>query len=225
MSGVTTSTAGLREDRRLAYESARPDVQAVVPRDAKRILDLGCASGALGGALKHRQGAHVVGVELMPEYARDAEEHLDRVVCADVAAAVAGAGLGRFDCVICADVLEHLQDPWAVLRQVVDELLDPGGTIVVSVPNVRSWETIRDLIVKGRWPRRPAGLFDATHLRWFALADARELLESSGLRIVAVHPKVWQYARWQQPVVDLLVRTPLAPFFHGQYVLVGVKPG
>jgi hypothetical protein len=49
--------ASLRERRRHAYENPRPEVQALVPRDAGRILDLGCASGALGAALKERQGA------------------------------------------------------------------------------------------------------------------------------------------------------------------------
>ena len=214
----------LRDDRREGYESARPDVQAVVPAGARRILDLGCASGSLGAALKQRQGAEVVGVELDPDYARDAEGRLDRVICSDAAAAVERDDLGRFDCVICADVLEHLQDPWAVLRRIAGDLLEPGGTAVVSVPNVRSWETIFNLVVKGRWPRRPQGLFDATHLRWFTRADAVELLEGAGLQVTAVEPKVWAFRPWQQPVVDLLLRTPLAPFFHGQYVLVGVKP-
>src|SRR3954471_3442215 len=46
-----------------AYTGARPEVQALVPRSARRVLDLGCASGALGAGLKARQDVVVVGVE------------------------------------------------------------------------------------------------------------------------------------------------------------------
>lgn len=210
----------LREMRQGGYETARPEVQAMVPRTARRILDLGCASGALGGALKQRQGAEVVGVELDPGYARDAEQRLDRVICADVVAGL-DEDLGTFDCVIAADVLEHLVDPWAALRRAAD-LLEPGGTAVVSLPNVRYWETFLQLGVRGRWPRESAGLFDATHLRWFTLADARALLEGAGLGVAEVEGRLW-FEGWQLRVVEQLARTPLRPFLYGQYVLRGVR--
>jgi methionine biosynthesis protein MetW len=209
-----------REARRGGYETPRPDVQALVPQSAARILDLGCASGALGAALKRRQGAEVVGIELDPEYARDAEARLDRVVCADVSVGLE-QDLGTFDCVIAADVLEHLVDPWAALAQAT-RLLRGGGAAVVSLPNVRYWETFRELGVRGRWPRRPAGLFDATHLRWFALADARELLEQAGLVVDEVAGQLW-FDGWQRRAAVLLGHTPIRPFLYGQYVLRGVR--
>ncbi|HEV3001510.1 MAG TPA: class I SAM-dependent methyltransferase [Solirubrobacteraceae bacterium] len=212
--------ATTRAARRGGYETEREDVQALVPRSATRILDLGCASGALGGALKRRQGAEVVGIELDPEYARDAEERLDLVVCADVVAGL-DEDLGDFDCLVAADVLEHLVDPWDALRRAVGRLR-PGGAVVVSLPNVRYWETFRELGWRGRWPRRGAGLFDATHLRWFALADMRELLEQAGIEVVEVSGQLWFEGRLRRPA-ELLARTPLAPFLYGQYVLRGVR--
>ena len=166
---------------RAAYENPRPDVQALVPRDARRILDLGCSSGALGAALKARQpGAAVVGVERDPAYAAAARERLDEVVEADLGD-FDPSGLGRFDCLVAADVLEHLVDPWTVLRRCA-AVLEPGGTAVVSLPNVRYWETFWQVYVRGTWPRRAVGLFDRTHLRWFTLADAWALLDQAGLR-------------------------------------------
>src|ERR1700719_4022878 len=73
----------LRERRSHGYETARPDVQELVPQTARRILELGCSSGALGAALKERNGAFVLGVEIDPEYARLAASRLDQVVVAD----------------------------------------------------------------------------------------------------------------------------------------------
>jgi len=214
----------MREARRGGYESSRPDVQALVPPLARRILDLGCASGVLGAALKARQGAEVVGIELSPSYAADAERVLDRVLQGDLAAALADppADLGRFDCVVAADVLEHLVDPWTALRHAT-RLLDPGGTVVVSLPNVQYALVPLTLVRRGRWPREPVGLFDATHLRWFTLLDARELLEGAGLEVVHVDPRLW-FGGWQLRVARALLRTPLAPYLAAQYVLAGRLP-
>jgi SAM-dependent methyltransferase len=209
-----------------AYTGARPEVQALVPRSARRILDLGCATGALGAGLRARQGAAVVGVELDPVHAREAEGRLDEVVVGDVEAVLAGdAPLGRFDCVVAADVLEHLRDPWTALERAV-ALLDPGGAVVVSLPNVRFFETFWQLGVRGRWPRREHGIFDATHLRWFARADAVELLEGAGLRVDRVEPliRIRPGGSRFDRLFGRLARTPLAGFFAFQYVISGYLP-
>src|SRR3954462_14174997 len=102
--------------RAAADERARPEILRHLPRTARRVLDLGCATGTTGAALKQRQDAEVVGVEREPEYAREAAARLDRVVTADVEA-FDPAGLGTFDALIAADILEHLVDPWAALRR------------------------------------------------------------------------------------------------------------
>ena len=166
-----------REARAHAYENPRPEVAALVPRAATRILDLGCASGALGAALKARQGCEVVGIEADPAYARDAQAVLDRVVCADLNDF--DEDLGRFDCLVAADVLEHLVDPWAVLARWA-AALEPGCRAVISLPNARHWEVFRELAVRGSFPRRPSGIFDATHLRWFTLGDGYGLCDPAG---------------------------------------------
>jgi methionine biosynthesis protein MetW len=211
-----------REVRREAYESARPDVQALVPHAARRILDLGCASGELGAALKRRQGAEVVGIEIDPAYARDAAQRLDRAICATAEEGLADSSLGRFDCIIAADVLEHLVDPWDVLRRAA-ALLEPGGTAVVSLPNVRYLLTFWRLIRGGRWPREPAGPFDATHLRWFTPLDARELLAQAGLTVEREVPRYFFRGR-ALTLAQLAGRTPLAEFLAGQWQLVGRRP-
>jgi methionine biosynthesis protein MetW len=222
---VSTSAAELRRLRAGAYENPRPDVQELVPPGARRILDLGCSSGALGAALKARQGAEVVGVELDAAYARDAANRLDRVIVADLETVDLGAQeLGTFDCLIAADVLEHLRDPWSTLRRAVT-MLAPGGTTVVSLPNVRYWETLATLVVRGTWPLRDQGIFDRSHLRWFTLSDARALIDQAGLRVTGVTPRYrLRPEDWRSEAEGRrFARTPLAPFFVFQYVLAAVK--
>jgi methionine biosynthesis protein MetW len=175
-------------DRRAAaYETRRPEIVDLVPARARRVLDLGCASGALGAALKERGDVEVVGIELDPSYAAAAAEVYDRVVQADVQDVP--TDLGRFDCLVAADVLEHLADPWSALDAYV-AMLDPGCRAIVSLPNVGHWTTYAHL-ARGSWPRRPEGVHDATHLRWFTLRDAVDLVEGAGLRVEAVHRRPW----------------------------------
>ena len=212
--------AELRDRRREAYESPRPAVDALVPARARRILDLGCSSGALGAALKASRGAEVVGIELLEEYAADAALVLDRVLSGDVGSVLEETtDLGSFDCVIAADVLEHLVDPWTVLARAV-ALLEPDGVAIVSLPNVRYAKTLLELIVRGRWPREDAGLFDRTHLRWFTPADARALLEEAGLVVDVEQPQYW-FSGKALTVAHAAGSLGLAPFLAGQYVLRG----
>jgi 2-polyprenyl-3-methyl-5-hydroxy-6-metoxy-1,4-benzoquinol methylase len=190
------STA-VRAARKAAYERARPEILEHVPRTATRVLDLGCATGATGAALKARQPATVVGIELDPVYAAEAATRLDDVIVGD---AETVEPQGTFDAMIAADVLEHLKDPWTALRRYA-ELLEPGGTAVVSLPNVGHWSTYANL-ARGTWPRKPEGIFDATHLRWFMLRDARELLLQAGLEPQRVTRRGW--ILWRGSRLDTL---------------------
>lgn len=216
----------MRRRLRYQYENEREDVQAVVPRGAQRILDLGCSSGALGAALKRRQGASVTGIELDADYADDAAERLDRVITGDLEQLLGGdepPDLGTFDCVIAADVLEHLRDPWLVMRRAA-EYLRPGGSAVVSLPNIRFWETFWQVGYRANWPRRDHGIFDRTHLRWFTIGDVRGLLDQAGFDVSEEFP---QYRLKTSPSsadkhLRLLDATKnLKQFFVFQYVVRG----
>lgn len=221
---MTAVDPDLRRRRAGAYENPRPEVQQLVPWSAGRILDLGCSSGSLGAALKARQQVEVVGIEIDAEYASAAAGRLDRVIVADIEEiALDPAEVGSFDCLIAADVLEHLRDPWSTLAAMT-RVLAAGGTAVVSLPNVRYWETFLQLGLRGTWPRRDEGIFDRTHLRWFALSDALALMAQAGLTVTQIDPQYrLRPADWRTaPQGRRFARTPLAPFFVFQYVIAGV---
>ena len=163
---------------------ARPEIAALVPASARRIVDVGCGRGELGRALKAaRPGVEVRGVEPMAEAAERARAVLDDVMVAGAEAPLPSAW-PRPDCVIFADVLEHLVDPWAVLRA-YHALLLPEGTLVVSIPNVRHRSVMAPLL-HGRWDYVPAGVLDRTHLRFFSRQTAVELIEGAGFRVKRV---------------------------------------
>ncbi|HWC26500.1 MAG TPA: class I SAM-dependent methyltransferase, partial [Solirubrobacteraceae bacterium] len=129
-----------------------------------RVLDVGCASGGLL-ALLRPHAAHLAGVELSPSAARAAARVADRVVCGALEDPQLPFEPASFDLVVLADVLEHLVDPAAGLARAAG-WCRPGGAVLVSVPNVAHWQA-RLTLLRGRWPQRASGTFDAGHLRWF----------------------------------------------------------
>jgi hypothetical protein len=66
------------------FDFARPELLALIPPSARRVVDIGCGAGRLGEALKARQPAEVVGVELVEAAARLARGRLDQVLVGDV---------------------------------------------------------------------------------------------------------------------------------------------
>lgn len=167
-----------------AYANPRDEVTILIPHNAKRILDIGCSVGIMGEALQ-RKGCYVTGIESSPVLAREAKLRLSRVIEGDVedlAQQVTDPG-GPFDCVVMADVLEHLRDPWSVVRWSA-KYVDKGGSIVVSVPNIRHVHLFWSIAVRRRWPYREVGIFDRTHLRWFAFNNLGDLLSDTGFEIV-----------------------------------------
>ena len=166
-----------------AYANPRDEVTVLIPDKVRRVLDVGCSVGIMGESLRGR-GCSVTGIESVPMLAREARKRLDLIIEADVEKLAAdGADLGStFDCVVLADVLEHLRDPWAVTRW-ASTLVADGGCLVISVPNIRHLHTFWTLAVRRRWPYRSVGLFDRTHLRWFAFNNLAELLNGTDFEI------------------------------------------
>ena len=163
------------------YSQERPEILSLVPADAASILDVGCGEGALGASLLRRGAKRVVGIEREPRAAAIARSRLTSVIEGDVEALVLPFDDGAFDCIVCADVLEHLIDPWMMLRK-LSRLLRPGGTFVASIPNIRNIEILARL-VEGRWTYEDAGLLDKGHLRFFAKADIEDMLKQAGFSV------------------------------------------
>lgn len=166
------------------YANARADVLREVPFTARVVLDVGCGAGALGASIKNRQSAVVVGVERMAEQARRAAAVLDAVHTGDVETLELPYAPRSFDCIIYADVLEHLVDPWTVLAR-HRPLLKPSGMLIASLPNIQFAGVIVGLL-RGRWEYRDRGVMDRTHLRFFTGSSAQALIESAGYQITTI---------------------------------------
>lgn len=144
-----------------------------VARRGQRLLDVGCGSGAFARLMSER-GYSAVGVEPF-SLGHPVDEPNLRLVRAEFADVK--ADLGKFDVVTMWHVLEHIPSPKDLLEGVLD-VLNPGGVVVVSVPNFASWQS---RVFKGGWfhldPPRHITHFDRETL--FALFESLDLEISS----------------------------------------------
>jgi len=167
-----------------SYIGMRNDILNLIPDNVSKVLDVGCSIGELGKQIKQNYNVEVVGLEINKEMALIAKNNLDKVIIADAAALNFNHYFhaGYFDCIIFADILEHLKDPWSVLTN-IGGMLGREGVVIASIPNIRHYTTIIELVVKGYWPYLERGIHDKTHLRFFTLKNIKEMFGNSGLMI------------------------------------------
>lgn len=207
------------------YAQANPDLLCRIPVQAATVVEVGCGAGALGAAYKaiHPQCTYI-GVEVVQAAALQARQHLDHVFEVDVERDPLPSlpdGIAGVDCLVYGDVLEHLRDPQAVLSEQLRWLSD-DGLVLACIPNVQHWSTLLNLL-HGRWPQNDDGLFDRTHLRWFTRSGMVELMQSCGLVVHDITPRIFQADQARAVLKQLEPALPglgLQP----QELLAGISP-
>lgn len=163
------------------FTNARHDVVAMIPeRPFERVLEVGGGDFPTLITVARPKGAEAWGVDVRPTDAPIDRFVQGSITDPDVAAKLPDEG---FDLVLANDVIEHVADTDAFLDTLASKLR-PGGLLALSVPNARQVRLAYSLLVRGRFPRTDAGLFDRTHLRWFCRRDVEEMVARTGLKQV-----------------------------------------
>ena len=166
------------------FSQDRAELVRLLPRPLGRVLDVGCGEGATGRSLRGAGAASISGVELDPASAAVAAGAYDEVRVGSVEEQLEQL-TGPFDTILAYDLLEHLVDPWELLRR-LHAVAAAGARLHVSVPNARHWTLLRDLALRGTFGYTPAEHRDVTHLRWFTRRDLVDLLASTGWTVDGV---------------------------------------
>ena len=166
------------------FASDRAELVRQLPTPIGRVLDVGCGEGRTAVGLRQAGATRIVGIELESAAAAAAAESYDEVREGPVESELDRIA-GPFDTILLYDVLEHLVDPWELLRR-LHGVAAPGARVHVSIPNARHWTLLRDLGLRGTFGYTPAEHRDVTHLRWFTRRDLVELLESTNWVVDAV---------------------------------------
>jgi SAM-dependent methyltransferase len=150
-----------------------------VPARAAHILEIGCATGRLGYALKQQDPSRkVTGIERDPAAAEIAKTRLDEVIVCDLDTDFPNIEASTIDCVIFGDVLEHLYDPESMLQR-ARRCLTPAGLALICVPNIGHFSVIKALL-RADLMYQPSGILDATHIRFFSHATFVKMLLDVG---------------------------------------------
>ena len=205
----------------LIYDAINEPILSRVPKTARRVLDVGCGSGALGRTIKEQIPCEVAGVTYSEAEAALASQYLDAVLLCDIGRFDPDE-TGKFDCIICSHVLEHLCQPAELLAR-LRHRLSPEGTLLVALPNVLQWRQ-RLEFMRGHFRYTDGGLMDRSHVRFFDWTTASALLVGTGYGVVERQAcggvpfsrLLGGLGRW----LDRLALTALPGLFGWQFVFV-----
>ncbi len=214
----TRLDAGADPPFRPRYDATRTEMVPFVPGEVRRVLDVGCSTGRFGAALREERPLDLLwGID--PEPADNPA--YDRIVTGRFPEDLPAGQ--TFDCLVCNDVLEHVEDPWGLLDR-LDGVLDPGGVVVASIPNVRHLSVVGGLVLRGRWEYADRGVLDRTHLRFFTAASARALFEGAGYRVERFE-RINLPERGRRGLLRRALLGRADDFFALQFAVVARRPG
>jgi 2-polyprenyl-3-methyl-5-hydroxy-6-metoxy-1,4-benzoquinol methylase len=155
-------------------------------RVSGRLLDLGSGAGSWAPRLRSAGARELVALDPSAAAIGVAAERYDTAVVGTIEATdLPDVGGEPFDVIVAADVLEHLVDPWQALVK-LRSWAAPAGLLAVSVPNLRFYRLVGNLLLRGDFEYEPWGVRDWTHLRWFTRRSLANTLRRSG----------WEPVRW-----------------------------
>lgn len=161
--------------------------------DDARILDCACGRGFYLNMIRHVSRCALVGLELEDEIIRKAQRNVGHLP---------GITLTRgniyalpfpddwFDGVILSEILEHIDDDVAGLRE-VRRVLKPGGVVAITVPNANYpflWDPINktlETLFRTKIRRGPLAGIWANHVRLYTREQLRAAVEQAGFAVEA----------------------------------------
>jgi ubiquinone/menaquinone biosynthesis C-methylase UbiE len=164
-------------------------------RPGSRVLEIGAGSGAIARHLVEHNQCDLVALENNPASVKKLNKFCSSVHNLDLndetwpdkllASAKLEGEAAKFDYVLAADVLEHLYDPWTVLKS-MKRMLNDNGRVILSLPHA-SHSSVLTAFYNGDVQMNEWGLLDKTHIRFFGLKNIDGLYESAGMSVVNVH--------------------------------------
>ena len=191
--------------REKTYKRCFDQIAPFMPQRSRTVLEVGAYCGLF---LKEaaRRGYQGVGVEPSSWASRYAREQSGVTVHHGYLDALGDRLERRYDLVVSWDVLEHVRDPLAFLKQ-CGEYLDEGGTLAISTLDVDTWAP---RFLGKRWP-----WLMHMHLFYFSTRTLKTLLRNAGFELIASDRYVhYASARYMYSgglrILPRLLRTPLS---------------
>ncbi|MAZ70761.1 MAG: methyltransferase [Porticoccus sp.] len=168
------------------YRQARPEMLDHMAWNVGCCLEVGCGSGNFAQLVKkHKNVSEYWGIEIEEQSAKEAKKTLNRVLLGNAEELVEQLPNNYFDTVVFNDSLEHLVDPLGLLK-IIKTKLTAKGHIVASIPNVRYYKNLYNLIFKKQWCYEDSGILDRTHLRFFTQQSIIDTFAEAGFNVNSI---------------------------------------
>ena len=211
------------------YKCMRDDIVGMVPKNRvfKSVLEIGASGGYTLMYLKETGVAKkITGIELFDLPGTEQNNPaFEKFIIGNIEQMDADIfERASFDLIICADVLEHLADPWDVRDKLIS-WLQPGGVLIVSIPNIREYKSVLKILLRGTFAYQKEGVMDKTHLRFFCKKDIINLLSANGLKIekIVSHLNFPAGYTRKRVLVNKLTFRLFEEFLSKQYLVLAVK--
>lgn len=207
------------------FASTRVELLDLIPNKLKNgnLLEIGAGGGnTLVYAKEHSYAKCVYGVELCKiENAFQQSDKIDNFIIGNIEEAELHYNEKFFDVIICADVLEHLVNPYVVVESIKKYLKD-DGVLIASIPNIRELSAMKDIFLKGDFNYADSGILDKTHLRFFCKKNIIDLFESKGYKI-DIFPNFAYVSKSKRRLLDKITFHLLEEFMTVQYYIIAKK--
>ena len=156
--------------------------RAYVP-DGSSVLDIGAGAGAFTTRLADA-GYAVTAIDVDPGKWIPKEIPFIEV---DVNSGIAGSVRDKFDAACCLEVIEHVENPWKLFRD-ISETLRPGGRLLLSTPNVASFLSRLIFLRSGKFHQFGVEDIEYGHINPVTPLEMETIADRTGWRLLEVQP-------------------------------------
>jgi len=170
----------INEKSEQVYSSTRQEMTQFLPSEYSKVLEIGCNVGNFRQFLN--KPCQYWGIEPFEEAANIAKTKIDKILVGFYDNVINEIPNNYFDLVIANDVIEHMEQPWNFLKSIKEKMTEKAS-LVLSIPNVRYYNNLKNLLFYKDWEYVDAGILDITHLRFFTEKSIIRLLNENGYQI------------------------------------------
>ena len=211
------------------FSNIRYDLLKLIPKNNKggHILEIGAGSGdTLMYAKKNSYADKITGIELMEmSNSYQQSEEFDNFMIGNIEELTLEFKAESFDVIIFGDVLEHLINPYDILEK-LKPYLKGNGVIIASIPNIRYFNVLKEIIFFGDFKYTDSGILDKTHLRFFCKKNMIDMFHNADYSVIKVMGSI--KISGMRPKLNFLNKITFRifeDFFNKQYFLVVEKNG
>lgn len=199
------------------YGLVREEILNLIPSSTKRLLDIGCGMGTISSIAKKKFNIEeVIGIEKFENAASVASTKLDKVICGDIESLQLEYINNYFDCILCADVFEHLINPENIIKK-LHSLLSDNGVMITSLPNIRHIVPLLKIIFD-RLEYEESGILDKTHLHYYTLHTMKKMFAEAGFEIQKIENNRSRSLKFK--IANIITLGLFKPFSIYQYIFV-----